>query len=227
MSAFRLAIEAGADGIEFDVQATADGQLVVIHDSTLDRTTDATGAVFEADGATVADLDAGSWFSPGFAGERVPTLKDVLSLDLVEFELELKGYGAQFLAGVIREVRDADALDRVEFTGWNLPLLALLKREVPEARTGLFSSRRPSWMPDSVFEHHIVGIAATSGADVAHVYAADLTPAISRRLHRLGLEVHANDAASAEDVWRAVHAEADRISANDVTLAVHAVRHPS
>ena len=73
------------------------------------------------------------------------------------------------------------------------PQLALLKRRTPTARVGLFSSRRPSWMPESVFEHHVVGTAATAGADVAHVHAGDLTPAISQRLHRLGLEVHAND----------------------------------
>ncbi len=102
MSAFLRAIEAGADAIEFDVQASSDGQLVVIHDSTIDRTTDGTGAVFETDGATIAGLDAGSWFSPDHAGERVPTLADVLDLDDLGFELEL--YGADFLDGVIATV---------------------------------------------------------------------------------------------------------------------------
>lgn len=223
LSAFHAAIEAGADAIELDVQASADGQLVVVHDSTLDRTTDGTGAVFETDGATIATLDAGSWFSPDHAGERVPTLDEVLGLGGIGFEVELKGYGADFLAGVLAAVAAAGVLDRVEFTGWNLPLLALLKRLEPSARTGLFSSRQPEWMPDQVFEHHVVGTAATSGFDVAHVYAGDLTPSISRRLHGLGLEVHANDAATAEDVRRAVQAGADRLSANDVDLALGVV----
>ena len=223
MAAFRLAVEAGADAIEFDVQATADGKLVVIHDSTLDRTTAATGAVFETDAATIAQVDAGSWFSSEFAGEHVPSLEDVLGLDLVGFELEIKGYGAEFVEGVISAVHAADVLDRVEFTGSNLPLLALLKRKVPAARIGLFSSRRPSWMPDPVFEHHVVGTAATSGFDVAHVYAGDLTPTISKRLHNLGLEVHANDATTADDLRRAVRADADRVSVNDVDLAIRVI----
>lgn len=227
MSAFRRAIEAGADAIEFDVQGTADGRLAVIHDATLDRTTDGTGALFETDWPTIAGLDAGSWFSPDFAGERVPTLEEVLSLENVEFELELKGYGADFLDGVIHAVRDAQALERVEFTGWNLPLLAMLKRATPSARVGLFSSRQPSWMPDSVFEHHVVGTAATSGTDVAHVYAANLTASISQHLHRLGIEVHANDAGSAEDLSRAAEADADRVSASDVDLAREVIRHSS
>lgn len=224
MAAFHRAVEAGVDAIELDVQATADGQLVVLHDVTLDRTTDATGALFEAEWSTIAGADAGSWFSHEYAGERVPTLDDVLSIDAIELELELKGYGEAFLREVVRAVHAAGALDRVEFTGWNLPLLAMLKHATPAARIGLFSSRRPDWMPDSVFEHHVVGTAATSGFDVAHVYAGDLTPAISQRLHELGLEVHANDASSAEDLRRAMRADADRVSANDVDLALRVIR---
>ncbi len=224
LSAFHKAIDAGADAIEFDVQATSDGRLVVLHDSTLDRTTDGTGAVFETDWATIAQLDAGSWFSSDFAGEHVPPLEGVLGLPDVEIELELKGYGADFMRRVVDAVHAANALERVEFTGWNLPLLAMLKRETPSARVGLFSSRRPSWMPDSVFEHHVVGTAATSGADVAHVYAGDLTASISERLHGLGLAVHANDASSVEDMRRAAESGADRLSTNAVALALRVIR---
>lgn len=227
MSAFRAAIASGADGIELDVQATADGQLVVIHDVTLDRTTDRAGAVFETDAAGVASADAGHWFAPDFAGERVPTLDEVLHLPEVQLEIELKGYGVEFLGRVIDTVSAAQVLDRVEFTGWNLPLLTLLKRREPSARIGLFSSRCPDWMPPSVFEHHVVGTAATAGFDVAHVYAGDLTPKISARLHDLGLEVHANDAASVEDVRRALRAGADRLSSNDVDLALDVLRSTS
>ena len=94
MSAFRMAIQAGADAIEFDVQASADGRLVVLHDATLDRTTDGAGAVFETNWSVIERLDAGAWFSPQYVTERVPSLDQVLSLDDVELELELKGYGA-------------------------------------------------------------------------------------------------------------------------------------
>jgi glycerophosphoryl diester phosphodiesterase len=219
MSAFRLAIEAGADAIEFDVQASADGRLVVLHDATLDRTTDGAGAVFETDWSAIERLDAGRWFSPDYVNERVPSLGEVLRLKDVELELELKGYGQQFVDGVIGEVYAADALHRVEFTSGNVLLLAALKRAVPAARIGLFSMRQPSWMPHSVFEHHVVGTAATSGADVAHVHAANLTPQISHRLHDSGFQVHANDAVSLEDVGRAILADADRVSVNDVDLA--------
>lgn len=67
-------------GFEFDVQRTKDGHLVCIHDDTVDRTTDGTGKVAEMTLAEVRKLDAGSWFDPKFAGEKVPTVDEVLRL---------------------------------------------------------------------------------------------------------------------------------------------------
>ena len=72
-AAFDRAIEMGAPGAETDVRATADGVLVLLHDRTLDRTTDGHGPVAELELAGVQALDAGSWLDPRFAGERIPT----------------------------------------------------------------------------------------------------------------------------------------------------------
>ena len=80
MAAFELALAVGADGIELDVHMTRDGEIVVIHDDTLDRTTNGKGPVSDQTMAELRELDAGSWFSPEFAGERIPTLKLVLEL---------------------------------------------------------------------------------------------------------------------------------------------------
>ena len=70
----------GADAIEFDVQATSDGHLVVIHDISLERTTNGSGPVFAARFEEISTLDAGAWFGPVDAGEHVPALSDVLAL---------------------------------------------------------------------------------------------------------------------------------------------------
>jgi glycerophosphoryl diester phosphodiesterase len=121
MAAFRAARDLGADGVELDVQPSADGELVVIHDVTLDRTTSGSGNVFQADWTQLRSLDAGSWFSPTHRGERVPRLGDVLQLEELRFEVELKGYGARFLENVLRTVIDAGVLGRVEFTSFNVP----------------------------------------------------------------------------------------------------------
>jgi glycerophosphoryl diester phosphodiesterase len=80
MAAFRHAIEVGARYVELDVQMSSDGVLVVIHDETLDRTTDSSGAVGAHTFEELQNLDAGSHFAPEFAGERIPTLREVMEL---------------------------------------------------------------------------------------------------------------------------------------------------
>jgi glycerophosphoryl diester phosphodiesterase len=78
MAAFDKAVEMKADYFELDVQMTKDGHLVVIHDTTVDRTTNGTGNVKDYTLKEIRQLDAGSWFGPEYQGERIPTLDEVL-----------------------------------------------------------------------------------------------------------------------------------------------------
>lgn len=78
LASFAKAVELGADAIECDVQLSADGVPVVIHDATLDRTTNGRGPVAARSAAELRALDAGAWFDARFAGERIPTLAEVL-----------------------------------------------------------------------------------------------------------------------------------------------------
>jgi glycerophosphoryl diester phosphodiesterase len=78
LAAIAKGFEAGIDLIEVDLHLTADGHAVVFHDSTVDRTTNGTGPIAGMTLAQVKALDAGSWFSPAYAGERVPTLTELL-----------------------------------------------------------------------------------------------------------------------------------------------------
>lgn len=80
MASFRHAVEVGMRSVELDVQMTRDGALVVIHDSTLDRTTDGTGAISSYTLEELQRFDAGAKFDPQYAGERIPTLRAVLEL---------------------------------------------------------------------------------------------------------------------------------------------------
>ena len=80
LGAFRHAIEIGMKYVELDVQMTRDGEMVVIHDETVDRTTDGTGAVQGHRFNDLRRLDAGFRFGPEWAGERIPTLREVLEL---------------------------------------------------------------------------------------------------------------------------------------------------
>ena len=79
LAAFEAALERGM-AIEFDIQVTADRQLVVVHDGTVDRTTDGSGEIAQMSLADIKALDAGSWYGPQFAGQRVPTFDEALEL---------------------------------------------------------------------------------------------------------------------------------------------------
>lgn len=98
LAAFQLALELGADGIELDVMLSADKELVVIHDSTVERTTDGTGKVSEMPYAVLRELDAGTKFGEPFAGEHLPTLAEVFELvgNKMLINVELKNYHAPF-----------------------------------------------------------------------------------------------------------------------------------
>lgn len=80
MAAFQAAIDVGADYFELDVRTTSDGKFVIMHDSTLDRTTNGTGEVHQHTFDEIRSLDAGVKFSPSFAGTKVPTLDEALDL---------------------------------------------------------------------------------------------------------------------------------------------------
>lgn len=97
--AFDAAIQAGTHMIELDVTFSRDRKLVVIHDDTLDRTTNGSGTIQTKDLARIKTLDAGSWFDPSFAGEKVPTLDEVLDAcgnrTLVNIEIKASAYEAE------------------------------------------------------------------------------------------------------------------------------------
>lgn len=118
IAAFELALEQGADGIELDVHLSADGQPVVIHDFTLERTTDGAGPVGGHRVRELKRLDAGGWRDRRFRGQRVQTLQEVLERfrDRARFWIELKG-GSALYPGieerVISMVEIYDVVDRV------------------------------------------------------------------------------------------------------------------
>lgn len=108
-------------GFEFDVQRTKDGQLVCIHDGTVDRTTNGTGKVDELSLSELRALDAGSWFDRGFVGEKPPTVEEVLALVSeyrqrdVLIAVDLKAANVE--QEVVRLAEKHKVLDRLLFIG--------------------------------------------------------------------------------------------------------------
>ncbi len=98
LAAFQLAHQQGAPAIEFDVKLSADGHVVVIHDQTVDRTTDGVGNVAKIPLAALQKLDAGSWLSASFRGERIPSLDEVFEAvgKKLFMNVELTNYATPF-----------------------------------------------------------------------------------------------------------------------------------
>ncbi|GAB4570549.1 MAG: glycerophosphodiester phosphodiesterase [Anaerolineae bacterium] len=141
LASFRLAAQQGADGIELDVTLSADGEVVVIHDDTVDKTTDGTGVVQELTLAELKAFDAGSYFGPEFAGERIPTLNEVFEAvgQQLLINVELKGLGWQ-QDGLERKVADLIARHRLEkrvlISSFNPIRLHRMRRVAPHLPLG-------------------------------------------------------------------------------------------
>ena len=153
MPAFAAAFASGLEFVETDVQLTADGVPVLMHDETVDRTTDGTGAVADLTLDEIRALDAGSWYAPAFAGTRVPLFDeflDALTATRQKALVELKGYWSN---EGIRTVLDAIYLrgvqNRIVFASFNLTTVAnladaapaiprvIIKRDLPRDPVGL------------------------------------------------------------------------------------------
>jgi glycerophosphoryl diester phosphodiesterase len=142
LAAFRRAMELGADGVELDVHLSADGVPVVMHNLAVDETTDGTGQVTGKTLAELKELDAGSKFSPQFAGERIPTLAEVLkALEgklLVNVELkDLSPKGVGLEAPVVEAVRQGGMEKKVLFSSFNPFTLRRIRLLAPNVPSGL------------------------------------------------------------------------------------------
>lgn len=186
MASFERAIELGADWIELDVHLTRDGQLAVIHDETLDRTTDGSGYVGQRSMAELKQLDAGSWHSPESAGQRIPTLDEVLTLARergVMVDVEIKN-APIYYEGIERAVRDAlercGMTERAIVISFDHPVVKRLKDLEPRVATGVLYAGRPA---DSV------GLARAANADALLPHFAYVTPADVQEAHAHGIAV--------------------------------------
>jgi glycerophosphoryl diester phosphodiesterase len=142
IAAFDHGASFDADGFECDLRLSRDGEVMVIHDATLDRTTDARGPVAALTAAELSRVDAGAKFKPDegapFRGQGfgVPPLRDVLARHPDKrFVLELKGEDLALAPAAVAVVRECGALGRVCFGGFDDGVVAAVRTECPEAVT--------------------------------------------------------------------------------------------
>ena len=136
LSAFALALDAGADGVECDLRATADGVPVVIHDARVDRTTDGSGEIARMALAEVRSLDA-SGGNPDYRGERIPALAELLALVAGRGLLVLEYKSLAAVAPSTPIVRAAGAASWCAAWSFRPEILAALRDTLPEVSRSL------------------------------------------------------------------------------------------
>jgi len=142
LAAFQVALDLGIDGVELDVHLCRTGEVVVIHDFTVDATTNGTGRVKDLSLDELKALDAGSWFDARFAGERIPTLAEVFDTvgDRLLVNVELKSFSPRtdgLEAEVIRLIRERKLARTALISSFNPFALWRTRRLAPDLKLGL------------------------------------------------------------------------------------------
>ena len=190
LAAFQKAIEMGVDGVECDVHCTKDGSVVVIHDHTLNRTTDTKGVVEEMTLREVKKADAGSWFDPRFAGERVPTLRELLELTKGKVITVIEIKSENIADKVVKEIESARAESEVVIISFHASALRDAQEINPRIPRGLLiggrkAIRKPAGILDLIHQ------AAEAGASVLDLSSKIITPPLVEESHRRGMGVWA------------------------------------
>jgi glycerophosphoryl diester phosphodiesterase len=184
MAAFRTAVELGARFIETDLQVSSDSRFVAMHDATLDRTTNGKGKVSGHTLNQLQQMDAGWWFDRNFAGERVPTLEEILAFARAEdvvFFLEIKYENAPLMHSALLEVlRKHGDIGRVMILCFDPNTLETLRQLDASTMTGLLVEAAD---PDPV------GLALKIGARQLCPKADLVGPALIERAHQEDLRV--------------------------------------
>jgi glycerophosphoryl diester phosphodiesterase len=180
LRAFEAAIEAGAEMCELDVRLTRDGALVVIHDDTVDRTTNGTGEVRAMTLQKLKRLEAGSKFGVQFANERIPTLEEVLALvgGRCGLNIEIKAPGVESKLCALIRTRAAAML--VSCFDWQA--LVRVRSLAPEIPVGLLASRWPA---------RLLGAASEMKAEAINPRFDMVTEELCAAAHKRGIRVYA------------------------------------
>jgi len=184
MAAFHRAVELGASFIETDLQLSRDARFVALHDTSLNRTTNGRENVHDFTLAELQRLDAGSWFSPEFAGERIPTLEEILRFareaDVVFYlEVKLSGvWGTEH--ALVAALTEAEMLQRIVVLSFDLATLLELRKRNPALLTGYLVD----WPYPDMLER-----AVRAGARQLAPRADLLTPALIEQARGADLQV--------------------------------------
>ena len=217
LAAFRRALEMQVDALELDLQPTRDGQLIVMHDETLDRTTNGRGYIFERTLAELRNLDAGSWFhrahstGPRYDGEPIPTLDEVIGLvrnGRQQLYIEIKKSERtpeDFEENVVGVIRRHGFENRVVLISFDPNSLRRVRQLAPSVATGILFKELPA---DPIF------LARTIGATGIAPRVDRVTREFVQAAHRAGMRMVVWTVDSPDDIRRLIYFGADGIVTN-------------
>jgi glycerophosphoryl diester phosphodiesterase len=217
--AFQAALDAGVPMIELDVTLSKDRRLVVIHDATLERTTNGQGPVNGTTLRQLKQLDAGSWFHPDFAGERIPELTEVLNLidDRAFVNIEIKPHSHEdhnpadaIENQIIELIRHRMIEDFILITSFDPNILQRLIKINPTCALGLIS-RQPA-------DVNTIDMCRRIKAVSWHPNHQILTLEQVKMMHAQGFRVFPYNADSAEEIKRVIDMGVDGVISSDPLL---------
>ena len=222
LPSFQQAIQKGADGVELDVKLTSDGHVIVIHDPTVDRTTDGKGRVASFTLEAIRKFDAGLWFDEKFRGTKVPMLEEVfetvgrdklINIELTNYSTPRDG----LVLKVCELIKKHNNQKQIIFSSFFPANLKIAMQTLPEVPRGLLA------MPG------VIGLWACSFGFMFGEYQA-LHPHISsvdkqqvQRVHRIHRRVHVWTANTPEEINQLKEWGVDGIFTDDPQTAVRAL----
>jgi glycerophosphoryl diester phosphodiesterase len=219
MPAYHKAVELGAEMIECDVNITRDGTLVMMHDATLDRTTNGTGRVNAATWDEIQRLDAGAKFDARFAGTRIPSTRDMLNFLRaagIYGCFEIKGGNVetakQIASALIDLFVEMNALETNFISSYYHEAMALAKNKVPELQ--LAPERLPDDAPPDPPE--ALRQARALGANVLQYQVTVLVPEVVQLLHDNDIALWSWTTNTEQDLAYSIELGADAVMGDDV-----------
>ena len=222
LPSFAQAIQKGADGVELDAKLTSDGHVIVIHDTTVDRTTNGSGKIQSFSLDAIRKLDAGSWFNETFAGTQVPLLEEVFETVGKDrlINIELTNYATPrdgLVEKVSALIKKHNNRSQILFSSFFASNLKIASRLLPDVPRGLLA------MPG------IVGLWARSFGfmfgdyQALHPYISSVRREQVQRVHRVKRRVHVWTANTPEEIQKLTGWDVDGIFTDDVAMAVRAL----
>lgn len=215
MTAFRKALEAGADGIEFDARLTADGQIVIMHDATVDRTTNGKGKVRNLSFAEIRKLDAGLKKGMVFENERVPMLEEVLAElgGKLLLNIELCNYDEGDERALANEtvelIEKYNLIDSVIVSSFRFNNLVYVKDMNPGISCGLLALQGiKGFLARNLLNHSV-------SVDAVHPYYTDVSEKLIRREQQCGRKIRAYTVNDPKDIRHMYDMGADAIFTDD------------